>query len=89
MKKVELRNEGKNLFGIEANVTIVSSPGYEEIFIDINNGKKSTIASIAVTVDPESGEPKVLMTSGGVGDGDLNIVVYPTRPLEKAVETIK
>ena len=49
--------------------------------------KTNCVADILIGVTKD-GEPRVMITTGGDGEGDHDVAVYPLRKRENAVEKI-
>jgi hypothetical protein len=76
--KTVAMNEGKNPRGIVLEFEETGDPGiYQEQRISAMKGEEC-VADVLVQVDKD-GEVRVLITSGGEGDGDHSIAIYPER----------
>ena len=80
-----IRDGRRTDYSLKAEIS--GDPGiYEEISVSIYDKAGNCVGDAYFTVDEESGEPKIMMTLGGDGDGDKELTVYPLRELhEKAV----
>lgn len=84
---VPLVYESNGGAGLVAEASWTGDKGlYEEVRVSVFDKAKDCVADVLVTLDQEGNEPRVLITSGGDGDGDKNIAVFPMRPASDAVE---
>ncbi len=58
---------------------------YKEMAVSINRRSDGVCVADIYFSATEDGEPKVLVTTDGEGDGDHNITIYPLRPIKEAV----
>lgn len=81
-----MRYEGKSFSGFVLEATRSGDPGsYDEARMSVLNSVKDCVADVLVGLSPE-GEPRVLVTTEGDGDGDHSITIYPLRDRENAVK---
>lgn len=84
--RFQLLNQGHNAAGYTAEATRTGDEGiYEEARITLFH-EQDCVADVLAGLS-EAGEPRFLITCGGMGDGDHNIAVYPLRELRHAVDT--
>lgn len=61
-------------------------PVYAELAVGIYDAKTDTcISDTYFLIDRETGEPKILQTMDGEGDGDKKLVLLPLRSVEEGV----
>jgi len=61
-------------------------PQYDnEFFVSYFDKNRTCVADTFFTVDSKTGEPMILITADGDGDGDKQITIYPMRAANKAV----
>lgn len=61
---------------------------YDELGVSILNSKTGECIGYLYFLLTEQGEPRVLLTSEGNGDGDPQLTYFPLRSKEKAIEII-
>jgi len=96
IKEFEMSNNGKNPHGFTVLAEPSGDPGlFDELRIRVfknagatNNSDKSAVADVLIGLDMTLLEPRVLITTGGHGDGDHTIAAYPLRSGSGAVEPI-
>lgn len=59
---------------------------YHELRVGFFDKKGKCVADAYFTVDSETGEPRILITADGEGDGDPAIEVFPLRSVEAVVK---
>lgn len=80
-----LRNNGMNVGDYQVEARYTGDPGInDEARISVLHGTEC-VADVLVGLT-ETGEPRVLVTTGGDGDGDHTVKLYPLRTLKDAVE---
>ncbi len=82
-----LLHDMKNPGGYAAEVTRCGDPGvYEEVRIGLfKEGGEECLGDVLVGLS-ENGEPRILVTTGGDGDADHDLAIFPLRQFDKAVE---
>jgi len=79
-----IREGERRDYSLKAEVS--GDPGiYEEISVSIYDKDGECVGDVYFTVEAETGEPEILLTCDGNGDGDKQITVYPLRERDKAV----
>lgn len=86
-----LMYDGNNPNGLTAKAEVCENlsteGGYRELRVGIYDAKMNCIGDVIITLDVESQQfPRVLITTGGDGDGDHDVWVYPLRLKHVAVE---
>lgn len=74
-----------------ARYKVVAEPAgdadaYRELRVGFFDEKGKCVADAYFTVDSDTGEPRILITADGDGDGDPVIEVFPLRSIESIVE---
>lgn len=59
---------------------------YHELRVGFFDEKGKCVGDAYFTVDSDTGEPRILITADGEGDGDPAIEVFPLRSIESMVE---
>lgn len=86
IQKFDLRHNGNNPFGFHADAERTGDLNiYNEVRVGIYDAAGECVADILVGLT-ESGEPRVLVTCDGEGEGDHRIAVFPLRSAEEMVE---
>lgn len=81
---IRLSHSGKNPVGYTADVARSGDPGiYDELRVGVYDGD-NCVADVLVGLT-EKGEPRVLCTVNGDGDGDPQVAVFPLRPVDDAI----
>lgn len=80
--RLNLLHNGANPQGIMADAEITGDAGiYNEIRMSAYDKEGNCIGDVLMGLD-EKGELRVLLTTGGDGDGDHSVAIYPTRNIE-------
>lgn len=58
---------------------------YDEVGISILKGEEC-VADILIGLDGDIFKPRVLVTTGGDGNGDKDLAIHPLKPKWKAVD---
>ncbi len=58
---------------------------YKELYVSIYDAQGKCVGDVFFTVSQETGEPRILITANGDGDGAHQLTVYPLRPTAEAV----
>lgn len=83
-----LMHSGENPGGYMAEAARTGDPGiYEEVRISILHPDRGCVGDVLVGLT-DQGEPRMLLTHNGEGDGDHVIAVFPLKPVDDAVERI-
>jgi hypothetical protein len=83
--RFKLLHDGNNSAGYSAEASRTGDAGiYEEVRISIFH-EDDCVADVLAGLSSD-GEPRILVTHGGDGDGDHRIAVYPLREISKAVD---
>lgn len=89
VRKIEafsLMHTGSNPGGYLAAASRTGDPGiYEEVRISVLHPELGSVGDVLVGLT-EQGEPRMLITHNGEGDGDHAIAVYPLKPKDEAVD---
>lgn len=81
-----MSNDRKNPHGYTVEAGRSGDDGiYDEMRVSILNPEGDCVGDALIGLTPE-GEPRVLVTAGGDGDGEHPVAVYPLRDAEVAVE---
>lgn len=77
--------------GEAAKYKVVAEPAgdgdaYLELRVGFFDEQGKCVADAYFTVDSETGEPRILITADGEGDGDPAIEIFPLRSVEAVVK---
>jgi len=82
---LKLLNGGEQS-GLTARAVRSSEPGlYEELVIEVLDEQGELVACCLAGLHPDTLKPQFSITTDGMGEGDMNVIVDPTAPAECAV----